>query len=179
MGFLRLFFIFFGIAICSELPVGDGTSFFRSYIAFFIMLALDYARMLFNGRSRYEKGLGFVGFIFTLVEISFCLLGTSKEFVLKEDLGAYSIISSGTFRLFPSFNMEIDTFIQWTATITIAVAVGELFVPYTNRFSKKKVSEQSDSNTKVRRFSFWGRSAKSTESITKVPKPATVSEGGK
>jgi hypothetical protein len=179
MGLLRLVFIFIGISVCSELPTDDGVSFFRSFFAFFIMLAFDYSRMAFKGKSPFEIWLGRIGLFYTLMQSAICWLGTGRQFVIHKTDASYNIISSETFRLFPYMNIQIDSYMQWTLYLTLFVAGFELVVPNINRYSQKR-TEEATPKTKTRLF-FWRRSApvNSNEINLDQNVSETISGGGK
>lgn len=181
MGLLRLVFIFIGLATCSEIPVDDGTSMFRSYFAFFIMLVLDYSRMFFKGRSKYEKGVGIAGLIFTLIQVTLNWMAASKSLVLHKDETAYVITPSSTFRMF-TIHLNVDDYIQWTAIITMFIAALELTIPFVNRYSLRKKDEERKPKEK-RGFQFRWRLKQESSQLDKVPLDGQVAktsvEGGK
>lgn len=180
MGGLRLVFIFIGIAVCSELPLDDGISLFRSYFSFFIMFTLDYARMWFKGVSWYEKLLGIVGSIYTFIHLAFNWLALSGQFVLHKTEATYYISSSSTFRMIPDFKVFLDPYIQWTAIMTLSLAVCELLVPAFNRYSQRKKvdSTSNEVKEKVSWYRFWNRNAIGVKEI-KNKKVNALGEGGK
>lgn len=160
MGILRLIFIFFGLAICSEFTA-DATVLFRSYLAFFIMLALDYSRMMFNGISKYEKTVGYIGFTFCLLEGLLSLLAMGKSFVINHEQDAYFIMSTETFRMFPGFKWNVDSFFLWTSILTMSIAASELLIPFWNRYKKKKTEENKEASVmKKHWYQVWKRNDK-------------------
>lgn len=179
LGLLRIVFIFIGLAVCSELPADEGVSMFRSYFAFFIMFTLDYARMWFKGASWYEKGLGILGSIYTLLQVALNWLATSRQLVLLKTETSYYIMSSSTFRMVPNFKFNLDHYMQWTAYITLGVAACELLIPSFNRYSLKKQSKalEKEVKEKVAWYRFWKRNSPET---TKSIKPimGKIGEGG-
>lgn len=182
MGLVRLIFIGAGIAVCSELPADDGVSFFRSYVAFFVMLALDYYRMATKGVSTYEKIIGVGGFLFTLFQAFFCWLGTSKQIVLDKTAAEYVIVSSKTFGLLPHLYWPIHSYMMWTAYLTAFIAGFELTIQFVNRFSKKQENDDVDSEVTIRpkfRWMFW-RQRKQHPGVEIHPNvPETITGGGK
>lgn len=148
MGLLRLFCIFIGIAICCEIPNDDGTMLFRSFFAFYIMFGLDYARMWIKGVSPYERYLGFGGVVFSLLVIAFNALGMSKNFVFSQAESSYYIVSAESFRLFPNFSWNIDSYFLYVVCLTMAAAVLELVIPYVNRYNRDKMEGKSKTDPK-------------------------------
>jgi hypothetical protein len=147
MGFLRVVFIFVGLAVCFQIGLDGtsltpdtvmsyGTSLFRSMMAFFIMLSLDYARMWLKGVSLYEKGLGITGFIYSVGMVTINWLGESQHIVLVALGDTYHITSSNTSLLFRNFDMNLLTYVDWTFWFTMSIAGLELIVPYANRYNR-------------------------------------------
>lgn len=179
LGLLRLVCIFIGLAVCSELPADDGVSMFRSFFAFFIMIALDYSRMFIKGKSLYERSLGVTGFIFSLIVIAFNYLGSSKQLILQTFDGGFYIVSSATFQLLPNIHLNNNYYFLGTAIATMVIASGELLVPFSNRY-KKKIADKNQVETKKSWFGWFSRSEKVIETQVdslNIIKP--ISEGGK
>lgn len=171
MGLLRLIFIFFGLAVCTEFTQ-DATILFRSYLAFFIMLALDYSRMMFKGISLYEKIVGYAGFSFCVSESVLSILAMGRNFVLQETGDTYYIISSETFRMFPYFKWNINSFFHFTALITMCIAVSELLIPFWNRFNLKKAEGEPVASGKKPWYAIWRKSEKHVQQAVTFEAPA-------
>ncbi|ELK41254.1 hypothetical protein D478_14815 [Brevibacillus agri BAB-2500] len=139
MGLIRLVLIFISIAVIAEIPADDGVSLFRSIFAFYIMLILDYVKILYRDKQKKDFGffVGGAGLISCLVFSGISLLGLFKQLVLTVENGAYFVTNSKTFMLFP-FHVNLQSYIQFSAVVTLGVALLEIFI------SKEKTEPKSE-----------------------------------
>jgi hypothetical protein len=113
------------------------------------MFGLDYARMWMKGVSPFERYLGLGGLVFSLAVIAFNSLGMSRNFVLSQAESSYYIVSAETFRLFPNFSWDIDSYFFYVACLTMAAAALELLIPFVNRYNRDKMADKSKADLKV------------------------------
>ncbi|PFV57425.1 hypothetical protein [Bacillus cereus] len=130
MGVVRLVLIIISLVLISPITANNEALFFRSRLAFYAMLLLEYWNIKVKAQDSYQLWVGQVGKYTTLLWCCIDAFGTFNFIVLDKVEKEYFFKNGSDYPVLSYIipNLNVDHYILFSGLLTIGVAFMELFI---------------------------------------------------